>query len=210
MQNGDATINTVKELLGSNLPERFVAIARYNLGLLFLQRQDFSGAAGMFLVIATNAAFTLGETGVPLRPLAQLKLLELASRFPHYTGITNIVTSQSLFSEAIRHPTVLTPFLLNAPLEQFGNQDEEMRRPYQKVWQYHELSRGLFSQAKSHFETAGSRASSFASSGGGESSLSTKAAVLADMSGMVQLPHFLFLRAESSTSSDSNWLWRAI
>ena len=203
--NGDATINTVKELLGSNLPERFVAIARYNLGLLFLQRQDFSEAAGMFLVIATNAAPTLGETGLPLRPLAQLKLLELASVSPNNTGITNIVTSQSLFSEAIRHPTVLTPFLLNAPLEQFGNQGEELRRPYRKVWQYHELSRGLFSQAKSHFGTAGNRAGSFASPGGGALSLSTKDAVLADMSGMVQLPHLLFLCAEPSTSPDSNW-----
>jgi signal transduction histidine kinase len=144
----EETIRACEEFLETHPPDRFAALARYNLGLRLSLRHDYTIAAGFFSALLTNHPGVLGESGVPLAPLAQLRLLELARIAPGQILLTNLVTPQSFYVQALEHPTLLTPFLLNLPLGNSGAAAQKLREKYLVLWQTQELCRRLYEEAR--------------------------------------------------------------
>jgi signal transduction histidine kinase len=128
----DATA-ACQRLINSKPPERFAAAAQFQLGLLQLQQRKFLEAAKSFDLVASQYPGAVGESGLPLGPLAQFKILEIQP-FPHETevrvnrelavrtseepvpdlsiALKHFVSLDSFCSNIVYHPTLLTPFLL--------------------------------------------------------------------------------------------------
>jgi signal transduction histidine kinase len=70
--------------INSNPPEDFAAAACYGLGLLLVRHEKFPEAAEMFDWVQEKYPNAAGESGLPLWPLAQFKLVELEPhQVPH-------------------------------------------------------------------------------------------------------------------------------
>jgi len=128
-------IQACQNLLDSHPPKRIAAAAQYQLGALLLQEHKNSDATKAFETVATNYADAIGESGLPLQPLAEFKLLELKS-FPVESFCSNIVF----------HPTLLSPFLLRQVTTLQTNEFETVRS-WQALWAQHERAREVFAAA---------------------------------------------------------------
>jgi signal transduction histidine kinase len=132
--NVDALIRICKEFSALNPPENFAAAANYEVGLWLLKQKKNLEAAELFDRVAQKYPSGVGESGVPLQPLAQMKLFEIEPRekrsllwwrstvvpsvnakpeltFPPVT-MEHFISADSLCSNIINHPTPLTPYLL--------------------------------------------------------------------------------------------------
>jgi signal transduction histidine kinase len=117
----DAAVRAYREFIASTPPENFAAVAHYGLGLHLAQQGKGLAAAEMFKSVADKFPAAVGETGLPIRPFAQLKLLEMEA-----AGATNnqpavFPSVDSFCSNAVYQPTLLTPYLLNVISEKAGN-----------------------------------------------------------------------------------------
>ena len=193
--NLEACVQAGKDFIATQPPENFAATATYELGLRLIQLRKYAEAAAAFDRVATEFPEAVGESGLPLQPLAQLKLFEIEPRarwFPlssiNTSGgrpvnstfgpeffdvpIQHFISVDSLCSNIVYHPTALTPQLLKKishrpiPFDeiidrakvdsyqiQMGTEQSETRaaiQRWQKLWTEHELSRRLFSLAKSN------------------------------------------------------------
>jgi signal transduction histidine kinase len=160
----EESIRVLKDFVASNPPEEFSASAQYQLGLFLERRGAFPGAAEAFGVILEKHSGAVGESGIPLEPLARLRLLALAAQTPLPTALSHSISVDSLCSNAVWQPTPLTPELLRRAqslpshgLHQ-GGQDLDLsnrqaQEQWHRVWQGHELSRRLFEAAQRHFQT---------------------------------------------------------
>ena len=154
------SLRVLKDFLASNPPEEFSAAARYDLGLVLEQRGEIQGAIESFSAVLEQCPGSTGESGIPLEPLARLKLLELVAQTNLLISLSNSLSVDFLCSNAVYHPTPLTPELLRRAgvlpthAHQQGDQDNALingqaRERWQRVWQTHELTRRLFSAAQS-------------------------------------------------------------
>src|SRR5262245_5547199 len=73
---------------------------RYRSGVLAIQERRDKEALEAFDAVARDYPDAIGETGLPLRPLAQLKWLELAKGFPDLRARALLV-EESLGSNAV-------------------------------------------------------------------------------------------------------------
>jgi len=151
---------TYQEFLLTNPPDRFAAIARYHLGLLLLRQQNYRAAAEMFGTVARDYPAVLGESGLPLQPLAHLKLVELAIVALNQIAVTNHVTPELFYSNVVFQPTPLTSYLLNYELEKAGDVAEFQRQNARELWTIHEFCRQLFEASAPRFRTARASATS--------------------------------------------------
>jgi signal transduction histidine kinase len=133
-QNDESLIQTCEAFIKSDPPENFAAAANYSLGLLLIRQGKLPEAAARFDLVVQEYPNVVGESGMPLRHFALLKLFELQ---PHETpdrhvyvvkqgGIQNVIAEptfppvslehfvslESLCSNIVYHPTPLTPYLL--------------------------------------------------------------------------------------------------
>jgi signal transduction histidine kinase len=156
-QNSGAVSQAFSDFIGSHPPERFAAAACYGLGLVLAQQGKNAEAAEMFDRVVKKYPEAVGESGLPLQPLAQLKWLQLAIRVPDVAG-TNSVSVESLYSNVICQPTLLTPELLRQA-EMLpagtGHEDSQIRSgrrvTWQLLWQNHAAARQLYAAARQHF-----------------------------------------------------------
>ncbi len=88
-----------------------------------------------------------GESGVPLQPLAQLKLLELHT---NQFG-SNLVSINSFCSNIVNYPTQLTPSLLEKVLRMSQFSGDTAVQDWQRIWEDHERDRHLYAAACKHF-----------------------------------------------------------
>lgn len=77
-----ATVATWKQLLDLSPPADVAASARFRLGLVLAKQQEVAAATEQFGIAIEQHPLATGESGLPLRPLAQMKLLELAAADP--------------------------------------------------------------------------------------------------------------------------------
>lgn len=128
-------------------PADFTAAARYKLGLLLIKLGREAEALSEFEIIRTRYPDAVGESGLPLRPLAELKLLEGGAgiRVPSAHVITprpvqqrnvvfqafearfpadGILSVESFCSNIVWRPSSITPHLLN----RLGEEMEKDRR----------------------------------------------------------------------------------
>jgi signal transduction histidine kinase len=122
-------------------PTRFAAAARYSLGLLLAEMGNAKKAGKMFEEVVSQYAEISGETGLPLLPLAQLKLFELATNHFEKTRF------DSFCSNIVNSPTALTPMLLDEVKKSEGTVAEKWRL----IWEQHECARGLYDAACAKF-----------------------------------------------------------
>lgn len=158
-----------QKFIESKPPERFAAIAQYQLGLLLLQQEKLRDAEEAFETIVTRYPDAIGESGLPLLPLAQLKMIQLqppalapgAKQFKlvQPTGASsenggdakeflgdakNFIPLDSFCSNIVSHPTLLTPFLLGQVASNANASQAETVEKWQRVWDEQEHAREMF------------------------------------------------------------------
>ena len=156
-QNSGTALQAFRDFIGSHPPERFAAAAGYNLGLVLARQGKNAEAAEMFDQVVKKYPEVVGESGLPLQPLAQLKWLQLAAAVPDIAG-SNPVSVESLYSNIVYHPTLLTPELLRQA-EMLpagtGHENSQVRSgeqvKWQLLWQNHAVARQLYAAARTHF-----------------------------------------------------------
>jgi len=130
-----------RRFIDSNPPKRFAAAAQYQLGLLLLQQNNWPEAAKSFAQVVNRYPGVEGESGLPLRPLAQFKILEHES-----------LPVDSFCSNIVYHPTLLTPFLLGQLRAVRTNQLDIVQK-WQRVWAEHARAREVFAAASDHLRS---------------------------------------------------------
>jgi signal transduction histidine kinase len=138
----------------SQPPPRFGALAEYSLALLLARQGDASNAVGHLESLNDRFADAVGESGLPLLPLARLKRLELAAAMGEAAPVCARLL-ESLGSNLVEHPTLLTPRLLGEmSVSAQKNGLAERGRHWQQEWEKHEQERRLHSAARAEFQTS--------------------------------------------------------
>jgi len=136
-----------REFADSNPPADFAAAALYSLGLLLAGVGDPQAAAGAFRAVVEKYPGAAGESGLPLEPLARIKLLELNAAASATEQITAI---NELGSNAVYRPTLLSSEILRRLSVYAATlQAHEAVAKWQRLWDDQEWSRELFSATQS-------------------------------------------------------------
>ncbi len=144
-------IRAWRDFLSADPPGSFAAAAHYGLGLLLAKQGDPQAAAAMFDRVLEKYPQAIGESGLPLQPLARLKLLELTQRMSERIAAKGLVSPEAFCSNAVYHPTPLTPYLLSLISNQAGGPGARGDlSKWQELWDEHEKSRELFAAASRH------------------------------------------------------------
>ncbi|MBI4657881.1 MAG: tetratricopeptide repeat protein [Verrucomicrobia bacterium] len=153
-QSGPAAVEAWQRFLATFPPEDFAASAHYALGLALLNQGQLKQAREMFELILTNYPNATLESGLPLRPLAEIRRLELAFR----GGDERLNASaflQGLCSNLVYRPTPLTPQLLRIVREfETGSQaTQSVALQWESIWADHEQARALYEAARRNWLT---------------------------------------------------------
>ncbi|HEV2393163.1 MAG TPA: ATP-binding protein [Verrucomicrobiae bacterium] len=144
-----------RELLKSEPPKGIVARVNFSLGLLLQKQGKTKEAAGIFQLLVDKFPEALGESGLPLQPLARLKLMELSTLRPQAAAGDPLLLLNALCSNAIEHPNALTPQILSRAMELARTpQAQERAFKWQELWAEQEMARFLYSAAKKYLQTA--------------------------------------------------------
>jgi signal transduction histidine kinase len=148
-QARDEAIREYQQFIGLRPPEQFSAAAHYAVGLLLLEAGGHEAAVEAFRSLVQNFPNAVAASGIPFRPLAEFKLLELMASKKPGMALTNELTPQQFFQSVVMFPTFLTPqFIEHAgdfiPIEQADK--------WKILWEEQEFSRQLFSAASRHFQ----------------------------------------------------------
>ncbi|PYJ03712.1 MAG: hypothetical protein DME25_11465, partial [Verrucomicrobia bacterium] len=151
----DAAARAYQDFLDSSPPEDFAAAAYFALGLLFGQQGDSPAAAQTYRVVLEKYPAASGESGLPLAPLAQFKLIELAALTTNNVAQDPLVSPMAFCSNILNHPTPLTPYFLS-PGSEAANvsslSHHDLMAATLREWEIEEQSRRLFSAASKQFD----------------------------------------------------------
>ena len=122
-EGGDpgAAIRAYQEFVAADPPGNFGALAHYALGLLLAKGGKKEAAAEAFNFVVEKYPEAAGESGLRLQPLAELKLIELGRETTNRDLVSRAASLQRFCSNAVYHPTPLTPYLLELAAEQGTN-----------------------------------------------------------------------------------------
>ena len=142
-------IETFKRFLALSPPDEFSSIARFSLAQLLSAHKRTDEARSLFAEIRDRHPEAKTESGLPLQPLAELKLLELGS------PTTGAIALNAFCSNLIFRPTFLTERLLERatelePLLSVTN----IVRPWIEEWRRHEPLRLLAQAAQKSWSTS--------------------------------------------------------
>jgi signal transduction histidine kinase len=118
------------------------AARRYRAGVLALQQGRDQEALEQFETVARDYPDAIGETGLPLKPLAQLKWLELANSLSQLR-VQAAALEESVGSNAVLRPTAITPLIL----QRLSN------TKWQQEWERHEQIRRIYESARAEMRT---------------------------------------------------------
>lgn len=120
-----------------NPSEPDAGAAKYRAGILAMKEGRDQEALEGFEAVARDYPEAMGETGLPLQPLAQLKWLELAKNVP---GLRSRIAAaeESLGSNAVLRPSVLTPQILQ----------RLSGAKWRQEWERHETVRAIYESAR--------------------------------------------------------------
>ncbi|MEY2409155.1 MAG: two-component system, OmpR family, phosphate regulon sensor histidine kinase PhoR [Verrucomicrobiota bacterium] len=129
------------EFFAAHPPERFEAAMRFRVAQLLATNGARAEARSMLASIWRQSPSIVGETGLPLIPLARLKWIELADNSDPSRGIQ----LTTLRSAAISNPSPVTPFLLDraAALAGFVPAAD----PWRVQWEQHQILRKVHAAA---------------------------------------------------------------
>src|SRR5206468_1373305 len=104
------------KFLSADPPEEFAALAQYTLAQLSAQSGDYEQACRGFRGVAEKYPEALGESGLALKPLADLKWIDAALRLPS-SPEPIAARAEAICSNAISRPTLLSPRILEHIVE---------------------------------------------------------------------------------------------
>jgi signal transduction histidine kinase len=119
-RSSDRVFLALDDLLATQVPDRYAAAAHYQAGVRAARAGQFLKAREAFELVRTRYATHRGETGLPLKILAELHLLRLATQAPGSRPV-NPAWLNGVFAGALQQPSVLSPWLVaqvEAVLEQ--------------------------------------------------------------------------------------------
>jgi len=140
-----ADVGWLKEFGQAGAPTNFLANALFRTGVRFAAQGD-PDALAAFQSIVRRFPDAVGETGLPLAPLAALKYHEILTDRP-----TNVVAElewESLCLRAIEKPSMLTPVILQRAAD-LGKVARYRIAELQELWRAHERLRELQRAARS-------------------------------------------------------------
>jgi signal transduction histidine kinase len=140
----------LRQLLETELPVEFQALASYRMGLVLEGQNKIAEAATMFRLLYEKYPESVGETGLPLAPLAGLKAVELASP----AGELGPLTWDVLCRDAIARPSVLTSLIIERAARA-GVVPANRIAAYREEWQTHETLRELYRASRPQLNSAG-------------------------------------------------------
>jgi signal transduction histidine kinase len=139
----------LRQLLETELPLEFQAMASYRMGLVLEGQNKIAEAAAMFRLAYEKFPESVGETGLPLAPLAGLKAVELASP----AGTTGPLTWDVLCRDAIARPSVLTSLIIERAARA-GVVPANRIAAYREEWQTDETLRELYRASRQQLSSA--------------------------------------------------------
>lgn len=142
----NGAILVYRQFIATQPPPEF-AVANFDLGLLLLKQGQAAEGTGILAAIITNASDAQLESGLPVAPLAELKLLELAQAHTNWAFAKE--RAEAICSNVVVHPTVFTPRLLaeTARLQdQVGLKNTAAK--WERIWQIHERTRTVHRAAR--------------------------------------------------------------
>jgi signal transduction histidine kinase len=149
-----AVVAAYENFAKSNPPRNFIAAAQFTCGLLLAREKEFQAAAERFELLLEDYSDAIGETGLPLRPLAQMKLFEMKSHLA--LSRQEELTVGILCSNLVCQPGPLTSRLLNQLLPQATTPAERAEvLKWQLIWDRAEDTRELFAAAREQFPYVG-------------------------------------------------------
>ncbi len=156
--NEDEITNAIaagRQFVELHPPERFAAQARFQLGLWLAQAGDNEAARKNFQTVSSQFPGAVGETGLPLGPLAELKAFEVSTN----GNGSRRAAVDSICSNAVTRATLLTPLILERMLElDAGSDHASTAQNWREAWSQQKQLRELFQSAHAHFFTNTSRA----------------------------------------------------
>jgi signal transduction histidine kinase len=150
----DGIIEAGRRFLAATPPDSFAAIARFRLAQELAARGSESEAVAGFAAVRDDFPEALGESGLPLRPLAELGLLELSTRNAASNAATSVALN-TFCSNLVNRPSFLTSHLLTRAVAVeatlgVGNIVE----PWQREWERRLSLRHLADAALKDWATA--------------------------------------------------------
>jgi signal transduction histidine kinase len=136
-----------RDFLNVNPPADFAAAAQYDLGLVLAETGHAQAAAEAFARVVQKYPDAAGESGLPLGPLAELKLLELNSQGAITNQPSPVLALETFCSNAVYHPSPLTSYLLDLAAAVPIPSAKADAAGWQRLWAEHEAARELFAAA---------------------------------------------------------------
>ncbi len=150
-----AAIESYQHFRDRSPTEDFAAAACFRLGLLLADQGNMPEAAAIFQTLIEKYPRAVGESGLPLAPLAELKRVELASEATNQTSGKLSVMVESLCSNAVLNPSLVTPLILNKAAELAKKLDQrDITEQWRIEWRYHQVARRLYAAASPHLQIA--------------------------------------------------------
>jgi signal transduction histidine kinase/tetratricopeptide (TPR) repeat protein len=102
-QDFEPLVQACADFIDSDPPKDFAASAHYGLGLLLQQKGEFLEAAAEFDMVAEEYPEAIGESGLPLRPLAQFKLFEITPHAQTSSPARTVPRKTAVIQRALRN-----------------------------------------------------------------------------------------------------------
>jgi signal transduction histidine kinase len=153
LASGDvhATTNTVWDLVESAVPESLAGQLCYELGVRMAEAGDQRAARDMFRAVVQRFPSAVGETGLPLLPLASLKLFWLQKTAPgaSSTAEDQWVTVERLCEILVGTPSLMTPLILSELAKEAPTRaEQEEAHRWLARWNDQETARKLHAAAQ--------------------------------------------------------------
>jgi signal transduction histidine kinase len=141
-----AALQAYRELLARHPPRPFAAAAHYSLGLLLAAEKDTGAALAQFELVRDRYADLPSDGGLPLGMLAGFKTAELVGAEAPRKQMAVI---DGVCSNAVYHPTVLSPLVLQLLAERAGAPEIKTTvQRWQGLWETQTAARNLYAAAQ--------------------------------------------------------------
>ena len=143
-----SAIEAYREFTTQSPPENFAGAACFRLGLLLSEQTNRAGAMEMFQAVSEKYPSSVGESGLPLAPLAQLKIAQQAcSETNHNLGQVGSMLA-TLCSNAVFNPSSVSPLILEKATELARSASlGDVVLPWQSEWERQQLARRLYTSS---------------------------------------------------------------
>jgi signal transduction histidine kinase/tetratricopeptide (TPR) repeat protein len=145
-------IQVVRKFLEANPPDRFAAVATYNLAILLAKQGQPQAAADRLQSLLDKYPHAVAGSGLPLDRLAEFKLLELSAILTNHPPEKPLISAEYFCSTVVLEPSLLTAsFLAWVSTHASAVGADEGIEKWNRIWQENEESRRLFANARGNF-----------------------------------------------------------